>query len=69
MPYEILLRIDEAGTCPVLLCEGDELLTSPGVRWRRVASADNYEDAVWLMEAAHRQCADASQSPPGKPRT
>jgi hypothetical protein len=61
MRYSILIRIDSAGRCPVLVREGDELLTSPGVRWKPVAAADNYDEAAWLMEVAHRQCAERSR--------
>jgi len=35
VPYQIVYRVDEAGTCPVLVREGEELPTGPGVQWRR----------------------------------
>jgi hypothetical protein len=37
--YAVLIRIDSQGECPVIVRDGDEIPTRPGVRWRFVAQA------------------------------
>jgi hypothetical protein len=37
MTYLVVLRYDEAGTCPVILREDDHLFSADGARWRLVA--------------------------------
>jgi hypothetical protein len=57
MSYAILLRLDSAGACPVLLREDAELLTSDkGVRWRFVAETDDHVEAVRLVEMLQQRC-------------
>lgn len=50
MSYLIVLRYDEAGTCPVILREDDQLLSSDGARWRLVAQTDDPDLAARIVE-------------------
>jgi len=56
MHYAILLRLDSTGARPVLVREGDELACEKGVRWRYVAEADDYGEAVRVTEVLQRRC-------------
>ncbi len=58
--YTVMIRVDEAGRCPVLIHERDKLLTDPGVRWRLVTTTDDYAEAIWLMEVARRYCEEGT---------
>lgn len=51
--FTVMLRIDGAGRCPVLVHEGEELMTEEGVRWRLIAQTDDYDEAIWLMTVLH----------------
>ena len=60
MTYLVVLRYDEAGTCPVILREDDHLFSSDGVRWRLVAHTDDPVLAAriveQLRERKHAEC-------------
>ena len=51
--FTVMLRIDGTGRCPVLVREGEELMTEEGVRWRLIAQTDDYDEAIWLMTVLH----------------
>lgn len=51
----VLIRIDEAGEEPVIVDDGEELLSDPGVRWRLVAECDDLAQARSLVELLHRR--------------
>lgn len=48
MTYAVLVRLDAAGACPVIVSEGDELLATDGARWRFVAETDDLTEAIRL---------------------
>ena len=50
MSYLIVLRYDSAGTCPVVLREDDQLMSSDGARWRLVAQTDDPDLAARIVE-------------------
>jgi hypothetical protein len=62
MQYTVLVRIDAAGECPVLVRDGEELLTSEGVRWRLVGDTDDYGKAIAPMQTEHGRCTASAQS-------
>jgi hypothetical protein len=68
MTYLVVLRYDEAGTCPVILREDAHLFSSDGVRWRLVAHTDDPELAARIVEQlrSHRRAATTAD-PPGVP--
>jgi hypothetical protein len=55
MTYLVVLRYDDAGTCPVILREDDHLFSSDGVRWRLVAHTDDPELAARIVEQLRRR--------------
>jgi hypothetical protein len=65
MTYLVVLRYDEAGTCPVILREDDHLFSSDGVRWRLVAHTDDPALAARIVEQLreHRKETLASADP------
>lgn len=55
--YTVLLRLDPAGTCPVILHDDSEPLTGgEGVRWRLVAETDDHGEGIRVIEAVARPC-------------
>ena len=68
MTYLVVLRYDEAGTCPVILREDDHLFSSDGVRWRLVAHTDDPELAARIVEQLrNRREAQAAAEAPAVP--
>ena len=69
MTYLVVLRYDEAGTCPVILREDDHLFSSDGVRWRLVAHTDDPKLAARIVEQlrTHRREAAAAAEAPAVP--
>jgi len=49
----VLVRIDAAGECPVLVRDGDDLFPGPDVRFRFVGETDDFGQAIAWMEAEH----------------
>ncbi len=47
--YAVLMRIDAAGECPVIVREGERLPGGPGVRWRFVAEASSDLEACVIV--------------------
>ena len=46
MTYAVLVRLDAAGACPVIVSADDELVSTEGTRWRFVAETDNLSEAI-----------------------
>jgi hypothetical protein len=67
MTYLVVLRYDEAGTCPVILREDDHLFSSDGARWRLVAHTDDPGLAARIVEQLreHRKHSATPAHPPG----
>jgi hypothetical protein len=56
MPYAVLLRLDAAGACPVILRDDSEPLTGgEGVRYRFVAETDDQVEAVQVADLLQRR--------------
>jgi hypothetical protein len=55
MVYAVLLRLDSAGPCPVVVYDDDQLLSREGARWRLVAQTDDYGEAVGVAAATARR--------------
>ena len=55
MAYAVLLRLDAAGACPVIVSADDELPSADGTRWRFVAATDSLAEAVRLHEQLHER--------------
>ena len=55
MGYCVLLRFDSAGSCPVLLREGEQLSRADGVRYRFVAETDSWDEANAIQEQLRRK--------------
>ncbi|MDM7916111.1 MAG: hypothetical protein QUU85_12720 [Candidatus Eisenbacteria bacterium] len=52
----VLIMFDEAGPCPVLVDDEEDLLTgSEGVRWRFVAKVATHEEGVDLLVKLHHE--------------
>ncbi len=52
----VLIMFDEAGACPVLLDNDEDLLTgSEGVRWRFVANVATRDEGLDLLVKLRRQ--------------
>jgi hypothetical protein len=49
--YAVLIRIDSAGECPVIVRDGEQLPCGPGVRWRFVAQAASDLEACRIVVA------------------
>jgi hypothetical protein len=56
MAYAVLLRLDSAGPCPVIVHDDDQLLCSEGARWRFVAETDDHREAIRVAELLQRRC-------------
>jgi hypothetical protein len=57
MRFWIVLRIDSAGACPLILSDDSAPLTRmEGVRYRLVAQTDDHGDAVRVTELLQRRC-------------
>lgn len=54
MEFTVLVRVDAAGSCPVLVRSGEELLAREGVRWSLYGQTDDQDEAMRLMEAARQ---------------
>jgi hypothetical protein len=54
MTYLVVLRYDEAGSCPVILREDDHLFSSDGARWRLVAHTNDPGLAARIVEQLAR---------------
>ena len=68
MTYLVVLRYDEAGTCPVILREDDHVFSSDGVRWRLVAHTDDPALAARIVEQLReRKHAETAADPPAVP--
>ena len=56
MTYAVLLRIDPASTCPVIVPEDSPpLQADKAVRYRFVAQTDDHGEAVQVLELLHRR--------------
>jgi hypothetical protein len=54
--YTVVLRLDPAGTCPVLLTDdSDPLLGEDDVRYRLVAEEIDFEEAARLARIIHEK--------------
>jgi hypothetical protein len=56
MEFTVLVHIDAAGECPVLVRDGDDLFPGPDVRFRLVGETDDFGQAIAWMEAEHARC-------------
>jgi hypothetical protein len=57
MTYAVLLRLDGAGACPVILREDSEPWTGgEGVRWKLIAETDDHGEAIRVAELLQRRC-------------
>jgi len=67
MTYLVVLRYDEAGTCPVILREDDHLFSADGARWRLVAHTDDPGLAARIVEQLreHRKATVTTADPAG----
>jgi hypothetical protein len=63
----VLIRVDEAGEEPVIVHDGEELLSDPGVRWRLVAECDDLGQARALVELLHRRRDETRGRGSGRP--
>ena len=66
--YTVLLRLDSAGACPVILSEDSEPLSGEeGVRYRFVAQTDDHGEGIRVGELLGRWCdAGLGQGESGK---
>jgi hypothetical protein len=56
MAYAVLLRLDSAGDCPVILREDSQRLSrEKGVQYRFVAQTDEHGEAVRVVELLNRR--------------
>jgi hypothetical protein len=56
MRFTILLRVDESGSWPVLLESGQVLEGDRDSRWRFVASIDDRDVAIRVVEMVKARC-------------
>ena len=56
MTYAVILRLDPAGSTPLILRDDSkELPVADGVRYRLVAQADDYGEAVAVADLLRRR--------------
>lgn len=65
MPYAVLLRLDSAGSCPLILRDDSEPLTGgDGVRYRFIAETDGPDEAARIADQLQRR--EWDNNPPGR---
>jgi hypothetical protein len=63
MTYSVLVRIDPAGECPVLVRDTDDALPGgDGGRYRAVGETGDYDQAARWVEAEHARIVAAQRS-------